>query len=95
MRLEEYDVSFIIKRPNRPPLLLVTYVALSEEHFKRNPTLSRKELVMINSMFLLKDRYELEKKPEDEINIFKIKPVRKLAHCRRGILKPLRSVPVH
>lgn len=92
MKLEEYDVSFVIKRPDRPPLLLVTYVALSEEHFKKNPRLSRKELIVKNSVFLLMDHYKLEQKPGIEIKVFKVKPVKRLCFSCKGILKPLRSV---
>lgn len=92
MKLEEYDVSFVIKRPERPPLLLVTYVALSEEHFKKNPKLSRKELIVKNSIFLLRDHYKLEQKPGTDIKVFKVKPVKRLGFSRKGILKPLRSV---
>lgn len=91
MKLEEYDVSFIIERPDRPPFLLVTYLALSEEHFKKNPKLSRKELIVKNSIFLLRDHYKLEQKPGIEIKIFKIKRVKRLGTNRKGILKPLRS----
>lgn len=91
MKLEEYDVSFVIKRPDRPPLLLVTYVALSEEHFKKNPTLSRKELIVKNSVFLLRDHYKVEQDPGTEIKVFKVKPVNRLGFSRKGILKPMRS----
>lgn len=92
MEIEEYDVSFLIKRPNRPPRLVVTYLCLSEEHYKRNPMLNREELIKQNSTFLLRDRYRLEKKPEVTVKLLKIKPVHKMATGQRGIVKKWKSV---
>ncbi|HHW36317.1 MAG TPA: hypothetical protein GXX18_03360 [Bacillales bacterium] len=91
MKLEEYDVSFVIKRLDRPPLLLVTYVAISEEHFKKDPKLSRKELIVKNSVFLIRDHYKVDQQPGIEIQVFKVKPVKRLGLSRKGVLKPLRG----
>lgn len=91
MEIQEYDVSFMIKRPNRPPQLVVTYICLSEEHFKRNPSLKREELITRNSLFLLSDRYDLE--PGVIIRILKYKPVHHLSSSKtRGIIKKWRKI---
>lgn len=76
MKIEEYDVSFLVKRPNKPPQLIITYLCLSEEHYKRNPTLKREELITRNSLFLLSDMYEFE--PGVVIRLLKYEPVQKL-----------------
>lgn len=92
MEIKEYDVSFLIKRPNLPSRLVVTYLCLSEEHYKRNPMLNREELIKKNSTFLLKDRFGLENKPEVALNLLKIKPAHNRAVGQKGVVKKWRSV---
>lgn len=87
MGIEEYDVSFLIKRPNSPPRLIVTYLCLSEVHFRRFPKLSRMELIAQNSIFLLKDRYMLEEKTDIQIKLLKIRRVHKVVRGQREIIK--------
>lgn len=93
MEIEEYDVSFVLKRPNSPPCLIVTYLCLSEVHFKRYPKLSKMELITQNSIFLLKDRYMLEKKPDIQLKLLKIRRVHKAVRGQRGIIKQWKKVP--
>lgn len=93
MEIEEYDVTFLIKRPNSPPRLIVTYLCLSEVHFKRYPKLSRMELITQNSIFLIKDRYMLEKKPDIQIKLLKIRRVHKVVRGKKGIIKQWKNVP--
>ncbi|WP_102344828.1 hypothetical protein [Bacillus sp. Marseille-P3661] len=56
MIVEEYDVTFVIKSPRKPPELVVVYVCLSEAHYKRNPTQNKEEVIVRNGLFLLSDR---------------------------------------
>lgn len=80
MKIEEYDVFFLVKKPKRPPQLIVTYVCLSEAHFKRNPMLKKEEVITRNSLFLLSDTYEFE--PGVVIRVLKYQPVQKLVVSR-------------
>ncbi|WP_017756487.1 hypothetical protein [Calidifontibacillus oryziterrae] len=73
MEIEEYDVSFLVIMPNKQLHKIVTYVCLSKEHFNRNPTLNREEVILKNGLFLLTDRYNI--KPESVISVVNYKPV--------------------
>lgn len=75
MEIQEYEVRFLINRPKRPPEIVDTYICLSHLHFDNSPNLTKEEVIVRESLFIMSDRLPLQ--IGITIKLLKYEPVKK------------------